>query len=394
MNILIIPSWYPPDGGGFFVNQTKWLKEQGLNPSLIYVEQRSLKSPSAIRFKNIFRFEKSYDSGFVVYRLKTYKIPKFYYLNAFIWRKLTYFLAIKYLRENPLPDLIQVHSCLWGGLVADKIKHKYRIPYVITEHRGRFNEYNFTKAIDIKNKDYKLLKPGLVNANAIIPVSHLQIKTLEEIAGKKLNCFPIPNPVDEYIFKPSDKAKKSKLLTNFYNITTFLPCKAPEILINAFFQASKTENDIFLHFIGDGPDRYKSEKLVHKLHLENKVQFYGFQPSEKVRDLINDFDFLVMSSYNEGQPVVVGESLLCGKPVIGTQIISEIDVPKFAGYLVPVGDSVKLANALIKAHKEKNKFESSEIREFALKRFAKTVVISSIIEVMNTVIKTKKDMAL
>lgn len=113
----------------------------------------------------------------------------------------------------------------------------------------------------------------------------------------------------------------------------------------------------------------------------------GQQPSDKVRDIINSSDYLVMSSYNEGQPVSVGETLLCGKPVIGTSIISKTDVPDFAGYIIPVGDTKKLTDILIKAHHEKTNFNSDDIRKFALTRFAKSSVIPDIIKVMNSVIE-------
>lgn len=389
MKLLIIPSWYPPDGGGFFINQTNWLKDAGIETNLIYVEQKSLKKLFHFKFNNLFRIIKEDESGFPVLRLVTYKLPKLYRLNSFIWRELTYYLAKKYLKNNPIPDLIQVHSCMWGAAVAFRLKTHFNIPYVITEHRGRFNENNFTINTDIKKWFFKILKQPLLKADAIIPVSHLQIKYLEEIAGAKLKCFPIPNPVDETIFKPGNTIIKHGESTIFYTITNFLPYKAPEILIHSFYKASLIEDKIQLKIIGDGPDKIKMEELSSKLGIEKKVHFLGRIANTRVGEIINQSDFLVLSSLNEGQPVVVGESMLCGKPVIGTSVISEVDVPAFAGYIVSAGNSDELTNALLKAHQEKSKFNALEIREFSLKRFAKSAVIPSIINIFNTALTQK-----
>jgi glycosyltransferase involved in cell wall biosynthesis len=283
-----------------------------------------------------------------------------------------------------------VHSCLWGAVIAHRLKIKFNIPYIITEHRGRFNENNYTKSTDIKKWFIKLLKQPLLKANAIIPVSHLQIKSLEEISGNKLNCFPIPNPVDEIIFKPVSGRIENQHVSNFYTVTNFLPYKAPEILIHSFHEALIQENNIFLFLIGDGPDRNRIEDLCNKLNIQDNVHFLGRVSNTKMPTIISPFDFLVLSSLNEGQPVVVGESMLCGKPVIGTNIISDIDIPDFAGYIVPVGDKEALTLTLLKAHREKTKFNAVKIRDFALKRFARSAVIPAIIQVMKTATTNQK----
>ena len=117
MKISVIPSWYPPDGGRFFTNQTNWLQQFRIDADLITVEQKSLKKISILNFRSFFKLTKQQEFGIYTYRLRIPKIPKFYRLNAYIWRKTSLYLARKYLKENPRPDIIHVHSCLWGGEV-------------------------------------------------------------------------------------------------------------------------------------------------------------------------------------------------------------------------------------------------------------------------------------
>lgn len=56
---------------------------------------------------------------------------------------------------------------------------------------------------------------------------------------------------------------------------------------------------------------------VKELGLEDKLIFRG---TVAVRDVLHDYDALVLSSFNEGQPIVVLEAMACGLPVIGTEV--------------------------------------------------------------------------
>lgn len=56
---------------------------------------------------------------------------------------------------------------------------------------------------------------------------------------------------------------------------------------------------------------------VKELGMEDKIIFRG---TVAVRDVLHDYDALVLSSFNEGQPIVVLEAMACGLPVIGTEV--------------------------------------------------------------------------
>jgi glycosyltransferase involved in cell wall biosynthesis len=94
---------------------------------------------------------------------------------------------------------------------------------------------------------------------------------------------------------------------------------------------------------------------VRDLRVEDNVTFRGTVP---VRDLLGEFDLLVLPSYNEGQPIVVLEAMTAGIPVVGTdvggmaQLITDPLVTPSGevwgpcGRLVEPGDPVKMADAL------------------------------------------------
>jgi len=386
MKVLVIPSWYPPNGGMFFAHQTRWLMDEGISAAVIVVAEKSLKKIRMNALLSDFGISRKDEFGIYTYRKTQLRIPKLNRFNAWLWIKTAVDLAEKYILENGKPDLIQAHSCMWGGYVASAIKKKFGIPFIITEHRGRFNEKNYFKQQEILPWHYPFLKKALIEADAIIPVSEKMESILEGIAARKLFCTTIPNPVDEDFFKPGGELKANSEQTGFLNITNFLPYKAIGILIKAFFLASQQESHIRLHLAGDGPDRIGYEALVKKLNLDGKVFFHGQRSQQEILNHIHTCDFLVLSSYNEGQPVSIGETTLCGKPVICTDVVSATDLPEFAGYIVETGNPEALADAMLVAHRHKKSFEASMIRSFALSRFSRKVVITKIVQLMKSVI--------
>jgi L-malate glycosyltransferase len=389
MKLLVIPSWYPPNGGMFFVHQTQWLIDEGIEAAVVVAEEKSLKKIRLLGLPADLCMQRGQEFGIRTYRKVFFRIPKINRLNAYLWIRTAYHLAEQYIHENGRPDLIQAHSCLWAGYVAALLREKHGIPFVITEHRGRFNVNNFFRQQEIEDWHKPMLKKALTEADAIIPVSERLIPVLEEIAGKTLPCLPVPNPVNEELFFPGTHGQEFPKITSFLAITNFQPYKAINVLIDAFHSASRQGAAIRLRIAGDGPGRQKVESQVAKLGLAHRVHFLGQQPSLEIRNLLSESDFLVLSSYNEGQPVSIGEAALCGKPVICTDVISEQDVPEFTGFIVRTGNMEDLADALLNAPRRKGQFDPAVIRTFALDRFSRKAVISRIKEVMDSIILSK-----
>ncbi|MDT8284422.1 MAG: glycosyltransferase, partial [Thermovirgaceae bacterium] len=119
-------------------------------------------------------------------------------------------------------------------------------------------------------------------------------------------------------------------------------------LIRAFAEVRRNRN-CRLMILGDGSDLGSLKKLVQGLGLAREVDFPGFH--------INPFPFLsradlfVLSSIWEGFGMVLVEAMALGVPVVSTDCPSgprEILRGGQLGRLVPVGDHLSLAEAMVK----------------------------------------------
>ncbi|UXH76708.1 glycosyltransferase [Roseateles amylovorans] len=107
--------------------------------------------------------------------------------------------------------------------------------------------------------------------------------------------------------------------------------------------------DFELVLAGDGELRAHVEARIAALQLGGRVRITGWITSDQVREEILASRAMVVSSFAEGLPVVVMESMALGRPVVSTAIagIPELVVDGDNGWLVPAGDPEVLARAMV-----------------------------------------------
>lgn len=97
----------------------------------------------------------------------------------------------------------------------------------------------------------------------------------------------------------------------------------------------------------DNPAVLKEEKL--RLLLEpGYIEWIGYQ--KEMFPIYADCDIVVLPSYREGLPKALIEACAVGRPIVTTNAVGcrECVVEGYNGYLVPIKDSVLLADALRK----------------------------------------------
>jgi glycosyltransferase involved in cell wall biosynthesis len=116
-------------------------------------------------------------------------------------------------------------------------------------------------------------------------------------------------------------------------------------LLRAVRHARGRGADVRLVAVGEGPLLDAHRRLADDLGIGEVVQWYP--PVGNVLPLIAESDLLVVSSDYEGQPLVVGEALAVGVPVVATAVgrVPEL-VGRDVGRVVAPGDPVALGEAI------------------------------------------------
>lgn len=104
--------------------------------------------------------------------------------------------------------------------------------------------------------------------------------------------------------------------------------------------------DAALVLVGDGEERLRTESLARELGVWESCRFVGFQ--RQIREWYAAVDASLLTSANEGTPVVAIESLAAGRPVVATRAggTGAVVIDGENGYLRPIGDIEGLADRL------------------------------------------------
>jgi glycosyltransferase involved in cell wall biosynthesis len=119
----------------------------------------------------------------------------------------------------------------------------------------------------------------------------------------------------------------------------------PDVL-RTFATLRKGGVDARLCLVGDGPTRAEAEQLARELGVMRETVFLGYQAD--IAPFYKLFDALLLTSHNEGTPVVAIESLAAGRPVVSTDVggVRDVIADGEDGFLVGPGDTAAAADRL------------------------------------------------
>ena len=171
MHILEIPSFFPPYGGEFCLEQAKALKALGHEVRILSNVQLgatiNLRGYLSLPYR---RFEHECD-GITIYQSYQRGLPMVIRYNVKRWVAIVRSMFAQYVEKYGRPDIIHAHCAKWAGYAAMKISQQYGIPYVISEHLPlMLLEQEFGKAPS-SAWQIALLKQGYLNAERVLPVS-------------------------------------------------------------------------------------------------------------------------------------------------------------------------------------------------------------------------------
>jgi glycosyltransferase involved in cell wall biosynthesis len=131
-------------------------------------------------------------------------------------------------------------------------------------------------------------------------------------------------------------------------VARMFPFKRYDVFLQAAAIINKTVPNTRYALLGDGPLRSNLENLSHELGMASKVTFFGEQHDVATR--VSAFDIFTLISETEGLSLSICEAMALGKPVVATDVggNKELVEDGKTGFLIPLGDTEALANAIIR----------------------------------------------
>ena len=343
MHILEIPSFFPPYGGLFCLDQAKALAALGHEVRILSNVQLGLSTGLKDYLTLPYgRYEHEME-GVTVCQSYQRGLPKLVRHNVNRWVTIVQSMFHDYVDTYGKPDILHAHCCKWAGYAAMLIGKKYGIPYVITEHLSKLllqEELGDSSKADA-SWQIPLLRQAYEHATMVIPVSEELVDSLACYFGKDYRYQPLSNIVDVDFYHFEPRLPLSNRPFRFCCLANYWPLKGYDVLFAAFSLLRQQGLDVELHIAGKGTD---SSACLSK--LSEGITSHGLLNREGVRQLLYHSDALVLASRSETQGLVLLEAMSTGIPVVSTAAIPQSIRPSEGGVFVPIDDVDALAKAM------------------------------------------------
>tara|TARA_B110000037_G_scaffold222588_1_gene298179 strand:- start:7071 stop:8207 length:1137 start_codon:yes stop_codon:yes gene_type:complete len=361
MKILVLPSWYPPNGGRFFKLQSESLVKLGHTVDVLILEEKGITKKRNFKIEN----KKSILTNEI--RHNFYRIPKMNNLNIELFISKYKKLLNKYLANNK-PDIIHVHSSIWAGVVVSEIAREKNIPYVITEHRGLFLKDKLPYNEDLILK----IKKALDFAVEVLVVSSAVKQKIKKYTSNSITI--LPNMVDVNFFKPIKKKKKASKIS-LVSVGNLNKVKGFDLLIKAFANIVATNKNVELKIIGIGEELSNLQDISVSLKIDNFIEFSGYKTKKELLEVYQNADIFISSSRFESFGVVLIEALSCGLPIVATNSGGPADiVKKENGFLAENKNANSLQTKIQLMIDNLSNFDASIIRLNTIANYSEEVI--------------------
>ena len=361
MHILELPSFFPPHGGLFCLEQAKALKAMGHEVRIVSIVELGVSLDRKFYLTAPLREERKELEGVEVFCYYMRAVPKAVRININQWVRLCQKAVDRYVRRFGKPDVLHAHCCKSAGLAAREIAGRLGIPFFISEHlsSGLFERdfgKGWQKHVWLKEK----MRQAYEAAACVMPVSRELVDDLAPFFGKSYRFQPVSNIVDTDFFYFRERTQSPHFRFCCLAIAD-IHGKGYDVLAEAIkalpqrgqlpvgsgaigeLATEGREGAFELHIAGQGTDLRPMQELF--AHTPN-VHLRGHLDKQSVRELLWQSDALVLPSRSEAQPLVVLEALATGIPVVSTECVpASLRVPD-ACLIAPIGDASMLAERM------------------------------------------------
>lgn len=382
LKVLILPSWYPPDGGQFFQDHAEGLAEVGFEVDVLVnrlVGITQLKFAERELYK---RFRITDYKGTRIIRSFYLKPPKSEMLAVRRWSKSTLRLYKKYQARFGKPDIILAHSAMWAGYAASLIAENFDVPYIINEHRGRFAVLS-KEAEAMLRKSYRpFLEAAYQGASKVVSVSKALHYGIRKYVSAEQELLTLPNLVDtDFFTPPAPRVQKPFVVLSIGRLEAE---KGMDLLIEAFDLFAEDHPDAELRIVGRGSLEAELKEMAASSLHPSRITFVGYLSQEGILEELHFANVLAVASRIEAFGVVLVEAMSTGLPVLATKTGGpDSIVPDYAGFLAACESVPSLFVGLKNIYSSYHNYDPRKIRRHVQKNFSKKTVISSFSELIH-----------
>ena len=327
--ILFLPKWYPNDEDpqlGVFIQKQAQAVAQFESVVVLYVQKKDqLEENYKIQEKrtgNLTELTVQFRAGkSKVSNLKRYRNAQkrgFAHLDGY-------------------PSLCHVHVPVRSSFLAQRLKRKKQIPFLISEHWSGFLNGKFEK----KGALYKWMYQSVIKkAQKSIVISEALQKAFVKYDMEE--PIIVPNIIDV----DSAKVDKENIILTVGDLVD--ETKNISGIINAFSMwKNKADSPFQLHIIGGGEDEMKLRNLASEKECKKDIIFHGRLENQEVLQWMKRSKIYVCNSNFETFGVTVAEAIAAGCPVICSKCQGpEQFIDDKTGILIPKDDQASLSIAL------------------------------------------------
>ena len=234
-------------------------------------------------------------------------------------------------------DVVHVHHPFLSGRLALRYCRPKQIPVIFTNHT-RYDLYAQARLplmpVEVSQSMLQAYMPDFCSAvDMVISPSPGMEKILRQY-GVEGHIEVVPNGVDLHRFhiaKPLSRSEfgfsKDDILLIYAGRVA--PEKNLDFLLQSFAGVSRVIPNVYLLIVGGGQKEHEEElkSIPNDLGIQDRIQFTGMIPYDKLPSYLAMCDVFVTSSVTEVHPLSVIEAMAAGLPIMG------VDSPG-------VGDSV------------------------------------------------------
>lgn len=317
------------------------------------------------------------------------------------------------------PDIVHINNFQrqLSASIIDPIKKK-NIPIIFTAHDVQAICPAILMLDNNKEICEKCMNGKYINSVKKKCIKNSKLKSiLGAVEGKYYRTQKIYTKKINKIISPSqfyrtklieDGIEENKIvaLHNFININEYNIEKEDEGFALYIGRLSKEKgilnlikaiallNEGELRIAGDGSEKQKIIDFIQENKLENRVKLLGFLNKNEVKEQIRKCRFVVVPSiWYENCPYSIIETLMIGKPVIGSNIggIPELIENGQNGFTYKYDNIQELANYIEKLYKNKELAEElgNNAQKQAKELYSKNSYYEKIIKIYTDVIKER-----